>query len=78
VVVSEECLMCPAYTAGWARHYKWAAVGVSKVHDLGYPQLAGDDGSQLEVHRLSADAENRPISCFSKQNNKNAFNCSSH
>jgi len=37
----------------------------------------------LEVHQLSADNQYRPIDnrilCFSKQNNnKNAFNCSSH
>jgi len=36
------CLLCPAYTAGLARHYKRAAVGVSKVYDQGYLELAGD------------------------------------
>lgn len=36
------CLLCPAYTAGLPRHYKRVAVGVSKVHDQWYLELAGD------------------------------------
>ena len=32
----------------------------------------------IGIGRLLASADNRPIICFCKQNNKNAFNCSSH
>jgi len=41
-------------------------------------QTIGIGHFTIGISRLSADADNRPIICFSKQNNKNAFNCSSY